>query len=212
MLFMFGVLILGFFVGAGFPTPVANTFDIGGIVGFLTFPTNTVEVRNISSLSLLARLSWSPLDELSFYAFSGVMNLSPVSKVPTLSGFGLGTKLSLLSKERDVNINADAQFMWLPFTPNTSSDLFNVVFFKITPNISFKAGHSWVYVGVGWTDFVLKVRTQGWSADIRPPAGFQSRLFAVVGIDYYLNPQTYLVAEMHAFGESAIFGGISHRF
>lgn len=203
------IALIGFLAGGGVITPRLGTFDLGGFVYFSMFDSNKTEtIKNpLSSLGISARFGYSFLDELFSYVFVGVRNMPPIDYFPTLNQFGVGTKISFLSKERDVNINLDSHIEISPFLRDTKKVFPNNIFWQITPTMSFRTQFYLVYVGVGYKDFMIKMQN-GEILRSRKESNF----FVVVGGDYYLNPQTYLTLELHSFGQSFITGGISHRF
>jgi|GEM_PF-878384 hypothetical protein len=203
------IALIGFLAGGGVITPQIGTFDLGGFVYFSMFDSNKTEtIKNpISSLGISARFGYSFLDELFSYVFVGVRNMPPIDYIPTLNQFGLGAKISFLSKERDVNINLDSHMEISPFLKDTKKVFPNNVFWQITPTMSFRTQFYLVYVGVGYKDFMIKLE----NGEVLKSRN-ESKFFVVVGGDYYLNPQTYLTLELHSFGQSFITGGISHRF
>ncbi|GBD03880.1 hypothetical protein HRbin19_01180 [bacterium HR19] len=203
------IALIGFLAGGGVITPQLGTFDLGGFVYFSMFDSNKTEtIKNpLSSLGISARFGYSFLDELFSYVFVGVRNMPPIDYFPTLNQFGVGAKISFLSKERDVNINLDSHIEISPFLRDTKKVFPNNIFWQITPTMSFRTQFYLVYVGVGYKDFMIKMQN-GEILRSRKESNF----FVVVGGDYYLNPQTYLTLELHSFGQSFITGGISHRF
>lgn len=203
------IALIGFLAGGGVITPQLGTFDLGGFVYFSMFDSNKTEkIKNpISSLGISARFGYSFLDELFSYIFVGVKNMPPIDYLPTLNQFGVGAKISFLSKERDVNINLDSHLEISPFLKDTKKVFPNNVFWQITPTMSFRTQFYLVYVGVGYKDFMIKLE----NGEVLKSRN-ESKFFVVVGGDYYLNPQTYLTLELHSFGQSFITGGISHRF
>lgn len=202
------ILLLGFLAGGGVITPDPNSFEIGGFLNFSMFETNIYKKTPISSLSMSVKFGYSPSDKILLYGFSGIKTFSPIDPIPTLNQFGIGLKTSLLDKKRSVNINIDGNTEILPFLKNTERKRFpNAIFWQIAPNMSFKVAHSLVYVGGGYRDFYIKLES---GENLR--ARTNARFFVFVGGDYHLNPETYITVELHSFGQSAIFGGISHRF
>ena len=209
---MFTFLLLAFVVGGTSETPPKDRFDIGGFLGYSVRITQA-EGQNISSLLIYSRLGYGLLDDLELYGFVGLSTLEPYQKVSPLTGrFGIGSKYSVLSKERNVNFNIDAQFEWLPLLEGMKppfSDFPTAFEVRVVPTISFKAAHSFIYGGVGWSYFSFK--KQNGVVDI-PPGRIDRQMVIVIGIDYFLNPDTYLLAEMHSFAEDSIFLGVSYRF
>lgn len=199
---------MGFVAGGGVVVPNAGDFELGGFLSFSMFETNLKDRTPVSSLSLSVKFGYTPSDMFLIYGFSGIRTFSPFDPVPTLNEFGLGIKTSLLAKRRDVNFNIDGHVEISPFLKSVEKKVFpNAIFWQVAPNMSFKVAHSLVYVGAGYRDFSLKLedgRTMKARAD--------SRYFVFVGGDYHLNPQTYITVELRSFGQSAVFGGISHRF
>jgi len=202
-----GIIIFGFLVGGGVITPQMNMFDLGGFVSFSMYETNVKEKTPLSSLYLSARFGYAPMEEFFPYVIVGIKNLVPLSPLPTLNQFGAGAKVSLLSKERDINFNFDAHFEYYPFIEKTKGGFPNNLFWQLSPTISFKFANSLVYVGGGYKDFIIELE-DGVVLKSRP----QNRFFVVVGGDYYLNPKTYITFELHSFGQNLISAGISHRF
>lgn len=202
------LLIVSFLAGGGVLTPETNNFEIGGFVNFSMFETNSASITPASSLSLSAKFGYSPSDKILIYTFSGVRTLSPLDPIPTLNQFGIGAKTSLLDKKRSVNINIDGNMEILPFLKGTDRKKFpNAIFWQISPNMSFKVAYSLIYVGGGYRDFYIKLDNGN-----NLKARSNSKFFIFVGGDYHLNPETYITVELHSFGQSSIFGGISHRF
>ncbi len=202
------LLIISFLGGGGVLTPDAGNFELGGFVNFSMFETNLKDKTPASSLSLSAKFGYSPSDKILIYGFSGVRTFSPLDPIPTLNQFGIGAKTSLLDKKRTVNINIDGNMEILPFLKKTDRKRFpNAILWQISPNLSFKLAYSIIYVGSGYRDFYIKLEN-GENMKSRKDSIF----FVFVGGDYHLNPETYITVELHSFGQSSIFGGISHRF
>lgn len=200
-------LLIGFLAGGGVITPNADTFDIGGVISFSIFETSEKEITPLSSLLISGKVGYAPLDEVFIYGTIGVKNISPIDPTPTLNHFGLGMKFLLLDKSRDVNLTVDSSLEISPFTIKTQRKFPNNMFWQVAPTLSFKTGHSIVYIGGGYRDFFMRLEN-GTYLRARP----DTRFFLIVGGDYFLNPRTYLTLEIHSFGRSSIFGGISHRF
>lgn len=205
---LFAVLILYFTAGGGVITPETNSFDLGGFINFSMFETNMKEKTPISSLSISARLGYSPTDKIMVYGFSGIRTFSPLDPIPTLNQFGIGIKTSLLDKKRGANLNIDGNVEILPFLDKTDRKRFpNAIMWQVAPNMSFKLAYSLIYFGAGYRDFYIKLE-DGNALKARS----NSKFFVFVGGDYYINPQTYITLELHSFGQSSIFAGISYRF
>lgn len=200
--------IICFVAGGGVITPDSSYFDLGGFLSFSIFESSMKEYTPISSLSASVRFGYAPSDKFFLYGFSGIKTLSPFDPIPTLNQFGIGMKTSVLDKRRDVNINLDGHVEISPFLRKTRRSSFpNAIFWQISPSMSFKVVHSLIYVGGGYRDFHMKLED-----DRILKARKNSTFFIFIGGDYHLNPETYVTVELHSFGQSSIFGGISHRF
>ncbi len=202
------LIFIGFLGGGGTITPNFNTFEMGGFIGYSLVETDNKSITPLSSLSINGKFGYSFVDEFFVYGLIGIKNLAPVDPIPNLNNFGIGTKLTFLSKQRTVNISIDSHIEIMPFLASVSRSKFpNAIFWQIVPTMSFRVAHSIAYVGGGYKDFLLRFKN-GEELRSRP----NSRFLIVVGGDYHLNPDTFITLEMQSFGQSAIFGGISHRF
>jgi hypothetical protein len=201
------VIIFSFLVGGGVITPQMDMFDLGGFVSFSMYETNVKEKTPLSSLYLSARFGYAPWEEFFPYVIVGIKNLTPLSPLPTLNQFGVGAKISLLSKERDINFNFDGHIEYWPFIEGTDKNFPNRLFWQISPTMSFKFANSFIYIGGGYKDFVIRL-----DDGVVLKSRAENRFFVVVGGDYYLNPKTYISVELHSFGQNLISAGISHRF